>query len=92
MVNGALRKLRAAVIDSAERSGKRVGAQDLRLILKLTAGAALAMGLLAMIVPVLQRHLMYFPDTMYFTPAQAGLPGVAERVLETPDGARVIAW
>jgi fermentation-respiration switch protein FrsA (DUF1100 family) len=50
------------------------------------------MGLLALIVPVLQRHLMYFPDTTYFTPAQAGLAGVEERVLETPDGQRVIAW
>lgn len=64
----------------------------MRLILKLAAGAALAMGLLALIVPVLQRHLMYFPDTTYFTPAEAGLSGVAERVLETPDGERVIAW
>ncbi len=50
------------------------------------------MGLLALIVPVLQRHLMYFPDTTHFTPAEAGLSGVAERVLETPDGERVIAW
>ena len=79
------------MIGSVARAGSVVE-QDLRLILKLTAGAALAMGLLAMIVPVLQRHLMYFPDTTYFTPAQAGLHGVAERVLETPDGARVIAW
>lgn len=79
------------MIGSVARAGSVVE-QDLRLILKLTAGAALAMGLLAMIVPVLQRHLMYFPDTTYFTPAQAGLPGVEERVLETPDGARVIAW
>ncbi|WP_291180180.1 alpha/beta fold hydrolase [Hyphomicrobium sp.] len=50
------------------------------------------MGLLALIVPVLQQRLMYFPDTRYFTPAEAGLAGVTERVLETPDGARVIAW
>lgn len=66
--------------------------RDLRLILKLAAGAGLAMGLLALIVPVLQRHLMYFPDTTHFTPAEAGLSGVAERVLETADGERVIAW
>jgi fermentation-respiration switch protein FrsA (DUF1100 family) len=64
----------------------------LRLILKLAAGAALAMALLALIVPILQRKLMYFPDTTYFTPQQAGLADVAERVLETPDGERVIAW
>jgi len=50
------------------------------------------MGLLALIVPGLQRRLMYFPDTSYFTPARAGLSGVSERVIETPDGARVLAW
>jgi fermentation-respiration switch protein FrsA (DUF1100 family) len=58
----------------------------------LVAGAALAMGLLAMIVPVLQQRLMYFPDTRYFTPAAAGLTGVSEEVIEMPDGARVLAW
>lgn len=61
-------------------------------MLKLALGAAFAMGLLALIVPVLQQRLMYFPDTQYFTPARAGLRGVSERVLETPDGHRVIAW
>ncbi|MGE0023687.1 MAG: alpha/beta hydrolase [Hyphomicrobium sp.] len=50
------------------------------------------MGILAAIVPVLQRHLMYFPDTTYFTPEQAGLKGVTEHVLNTADGHRVIAW
>ncbi|WP_244534529.1 alpha/beta hydrolase [Hyphomicrobium sp. CS1GBMeth3] len=64
----------------------------MRLILKLVLGAALAMGLLALIVPVLQQRLMYFPDKQHFTPEQAGLRGVSERVLETPDGARVVAW
>jgi fermentation-respiration switch protein FrsA (DUF1100 family) len=64
----------------------------LKLIFKTAAGAILAMGLLAAIVPTLQRHLMYFPDTTYFTPKQAGLTGVSEVVLETPDGARVLAW
>jgi fermentation-respiration switch protein FrsA (DUF1100 family) len=63
-----------------------------RLIFKIAAGAVLAMGLLAAIVPGLQRRLMYFPDTTYFTPESAGLPGVAEHVIETPDGARVLAW
>jgi fermentation-respiration switch protein FrsA (DUF1100 family) len=63
-----------------------------KLILRLALGAALAMGLLAGVVSVLQRHLMYVPDTAYVTPAQAGLAGVTEHVLETPDGARVIAW
>src|SRR5436190_11688856 len=40
----------------------------------------------------LQRRLMYFPDTTRFTPSQAGLTGVEERELPTPDGERVLAW
>ena len=35
---------------------------------------------------------MYFPDRARTLPVQAGLTGVEERVLNTPDGARVIAW
>lgn len=62
------------------------------LILKTAVGVALAMGLLALIVPTLQRHLMYFPDTTYYKPGQAGLSDVAELALETTDGARVFAW
>ncbi len=65
----------------------------MKWILKVAAGVALAMGLLAAIVPTLQRKLMYFPDKAYFTPKSAGLAaGVEERAIETPDGARVLAW
>ena len=41
---------------------------------------------------VFQRRLIYFPDTEREAPAEAGLRGVREVVLETPDGARLIAW
>jgi fermentation-respiration switch protein FrsA (DUF1100 family) len=39
-----------------------------------------------------QRKLMYFPDLERTLPAEVGLTGVVERVIETPDGERVIAW
>jgi fermentation-respiration switch protein FrsA (DUF1100 family) len=39
-----------------------------------------------------QRRLMYFPDRMRTPPTAAGLPDVAERVLDTADGERLIAW
>ena len=39
-----------------------------------------------------QRRLMYFPDRAYTRPAEVGLMDVEERVLKTPDGARVITW
>jgi fermentation-respiration switch protein FrsA (DUF1100 family) len=35
---------------------------------------------------------MYFPDRTRVLPASFALSGVEERVLETPDGARLIAW
>jgi hypothetical protein len=40
----------------------------------------------------LQRKLLYFPDTRRIPPASLGLSGVSELEIETPDGARVIAW
>lgn len=70
----------------------RGGSAYLKWVLGTVVGVGLAMGLLAAIVPTLQRHLMYFPDTTYFTPKTAGLTGVSEEVLQTPDGARVLAW
>ena len=64
----------------------------MKLVLKLLVGVAVAMGLLALAVNALQKRLMYFPDTTHFTPEQAGISGVSERVIETADGARVLAW
>lgn len=39
-----------------------------------------------------QRRLIYFPDAEREAPADAGLSGVREVVLQTPDGERLIAW
>jgi fermentation-respiration switch protein FrsA (DUF1100 family) len=39
-----------------------------------------------------QRHFLYFPDPVRTAPTAAGLPDVEERILETPDGERIIAW
>ena len=64
----------------------------LPLWVKVLLGFALAYALLAVAGYFGQRKLMYFPDRTRVQPAQAGLPDVSERVLKTPDGARVIAW
>jgi uncharacterized protein len=40
----------------------------------------------------LQRRLLYFPDTARHQPSEVGLSGVKEVVLDTPDGAKLIAW
>jgi len=55
------------------------------------------LGLLILIVLVVvawsqQRILMYVPDPTRVDPKLAGLPEVTEITLETPDGAKLIAW
>jgi len=60
--------------------------------MKLLLGAATAYALVGLAAYLGQRKLMYFPDRDRIQPAEAGLRGVEERVLETPDGERVIAW
>jgi fermentation-respiration switch protein FrsA (DUF1100 family) len=47
---------------------------------------------LVVLMYVAQRALMYFPETVRTTPAEAGLANAEEIVLDTADGARVIAW
>jgi hypothetical protein len=39
-----------------------------------------------------QRSLMYFPETVHTTPAQAGLPEAEETTLTTADGEHLVAW
>lgn len=41
---------------------------------------------------VLQRKLLYFPDTRRTPPGSLGLAGVSEIALETADGKKVVAW
>jgi fermentation-respiration switch protein FrsA (DUF1100 family) len=61
---------------------------------------ALKLGLAALALYVLvafaawlgQRRLMYFPNASRVPPAAAGLSGVREQVLKTPDGAELIVW
>jgi fermentation-respiration switch protein FrsA (DUF1100 family) len=60
--------------------------------IKLALGAAAVYGALGLAAYLGQRKLMYFPDRERTQPAEVGLVGVAERVLNTPDGERVIAW
>ncbi len=60
--------------------------------IKLVLGVAAAYVLIALAGYLGQRRLMYFPDRARTPPAAVGLADVEERVLKTPDGARVIAW
>lgn len=62
------------------------------LLMKLALGALCVYLLIGLAAFLGQRRLMYFPDRMHTLPAEAGLVGVEERVLKTPDGARIVAW
>src|SRR5437016_534911 len=62
------------------------------LLIKLVVFALCGYAALVLAAYLGQRRLMYFPDRAHTLPAQAGLLDVDERVLKTPDGARVIAW
>lgn len=39
-----------------------------------------------------QRRFIYFPEPSRTLPQAAGLPDVAERIIATPDGEKLIAW
>ena len=55
----------------------------------------IACGLYALIGAAMyfgQRKLMYHPDPTRTEPAAEGLNNVSERVLQSPDGEKVIAW
>ena len=39
-----------------------------------------------------QRSMMYFPETIHTTPAQAGLPEAEEITLKASDGVSLVAW
>ncbi len=56
---------------------------------------AVALALYAMAVVVMyaaQRRFIYFPDPARTSPAAAGLAGVEERIIATPDGEKIVAW
>ena len=61
--------------------------------LKWIAGAAVLVYLAAVTVLYIdQRSLMYFPETVHTTPAQAGLPEAEEVSLTAFDGVKSLAW
>lgn len=62
-------------------------------ILKWTAVIAVCLYIgTAAVLYVTQRSLMYFPETIHTTPAQAGLPEAQEVPLKASDGVSITAW
>ena len=77
------------VLDRAAASGEKAA---MSFWIKLLLGLAAAYVLLGVAGYFGQRKLMYFPDRARVQPAEVGLANVEERILKTPDGARVVAW
>lgn len=61
-------------------------------LIKTMAAFAGAYALIVIGAYLGQRKLMYVPDPQRISPASVGLTGVEERLIETADGARVVAW
>jgi len=64
----------------------------MQLIMMLVTGLFAVYAIVAVAAFVLQRRLMYFPDPQRVSPASFNLPGVKERIIDAPDGARLISW
>ncbi|MFA5900630.1 MAG: alpha/beta hydrolase [Hyphomicrobium sp.] len=64
----------------------------MQLIMKLATGLIAVYAVIAIAAFILQRRLMYFPDPERISPASFNLAGVKERIIDTPDGARLISW
>ena len=62
------------------------------LWIKLALGAVAVYAAVGLAAYLGQRKLMYFPDRVHRLPTEVGLTAVVERVIETSDGARIIAW
>src|SRR5262245_42690306 len=60
--------------------------------IKLALGAVAVYGTVGLAAYLGQRRLMYLPDRARTPPAEVGLADVVERTIETPDGARLVAW
>lgn len=61
-------------------------------ITKLLAGLVAIYAIVVAVAYAAQRRLMYFPNPVRVAPSTLGLLGVAERIIETPDGERLVSW
>jgi uncharacterized protein len=64
----------------------------MRILLIALAGAAILYVVVGLTMYMLQRSLIYVPDRSRIAPSEAGLTGVSEESIRTPDGQTLIAW
>lgn len=61
-------------------------------MLVLLLSLAFAYGVICFCAFLLHRYFVYMPDRRRFSPTEAGLAGVQEITITTPDGVDLIAW
>lgn len=64
----------------------------MQLVVTFAVGLLALYAIVAVCAFAFQRYLMYFPDPQRVSPESFGLTGVKERVIESPDGAKLISW
>ncbi len=62
------------------------------MIVKILIAVAALSAIVLLGVQILQRRLMYFPDTLRVPPGSVGLSNAEEKTLTTPDGSKVLCW
>jgi fermentation-respiration switch protein FrsA (DUF1100 family) len=78
-----------AALDPVRGPSEKAGMSTL---LKIAASIVCVYLLVTLVTYLGQRRLMYFPNSARIIPAEAGLSSVSERLLHTPDGARIVVW
>jgi hypothetical protein len=99
------RRIGCQIRDALHRADARYGEITARLPLPAFCKSLAMTALVGVIVVVLfvyvglaamlyfsQRSMMYFPETIHTSPAQAGLPEAEEISLTAADGVRLVGW
>jgi len=64
----------------------------MQAVLKILLVLMSVYAVIAVAAFIFQRRLTYHPDPQRLDPAVHNLPGLSERVIETPDAERLVAW
>src|SRR6185437_11169896 len=83
-------KALATAVDARRRDG--MGSNAVMALKWLLIVAVCGYVALTILLYFAQRSMMYFPETIHTTPAQAGLPEAEEIALTASDGVHIVGW
>lgn len=82
----------AGLHDSATRAWSKRPAWAVTALVSVAIVLVAFYVALAAILYFTQRSMMYFPETVHATPAEAGLPEAKEVSVTASDGTRIVVW